>query len=665
MEKNRYSFFAENFTQDLLLFIFFLFVLSIYRAAFIWIFAGELISGTPAADIWLAMWYGFRLSLKTSAAFIIPSFVFGTLAGLVSVRWPSFRIRFWWAATALVILAFLFQTRIPYYKEFHNAFDPFIFNTMHDDVGAIADTAIKSYGALWRIPFALFLGAFFSFLLSKWLKLSGTVQKLWVRAKKPAVIVAVVLFIPWFAVYMRHGGSLTYNGSIYWKNCARLSQHLLNEAVLDDVQALYKASRIFKYFLRNTENMTAEQVRAAASLIAGHDYKENSLLPLFEKKARGFKTAKPSHIFVIVAESYMQWPMWKEYEKYHLADGLKSLAEEKDAVLVKNFLPASNGTMFGLASVLLGLPELNLYTANRAKEPYHTALSVQLKKIGYENRFWYGGYPSWENVDAFMNSQQFDHSYFMASFGNNLPRNAWGIEDKYFFRGIEEKFTDEKPSFNLLLTSTNHPPYSVDMSKEEGMPSAAEMAALLPENYPSKSEMAEKLQNFRYADKYLAEFVRNMRRKYPDSLFVITGDHGNRYTVNTAAPAFERCAVPLLIIGKGINKQDFKGNYIGAHMDVAATLMERIMPRGASYYALGSDILGRNSAGLHSYNYLYKNAMGDLSSEKAESTDGRPVPPAAELEKEKARLDALRKIAWWYIMKGPELAKTETANSKE
>ena len=658
MEKNRYSFFTENLTQDLLLFIFFLFVLSIYRAAFIWLFSGELMTGTPVADIWLAMWYGFRLSLKTSAAFIRPSFVFGTLAGLVSVRWPSFRIRFWWAVTALVVLAFLFQTRIPYYKEFHNAFDPFIFNTMHDDVGAIADTAIKSYGALWRIPFALFLGAFFSFLLSKWLKLSGTVQKLWVRAKKTAVIVAVVLFIPWFAVYMRHGGSLTYNGSIYWKNCARLSQHLLNEAVLDDIQALYKASRIFKYFLRNTENMTAVQVRQAASLLAGREYKENSLLPLFEKKARGYKSMKPRHIFVIVAESYMQWPMWKEYEKYHLADGLKSLAAEKDSVLVKNFLPASNGTMFGLASVLLGLPELNLYTANRAREPYHTAISVQLKKSGYENRFWYGGYPSWENVDAFMNSQQFDHSYFMASFGNNLPRNAWGIEDKYFFRGIEEKFTDEKPSFNLLLTSTNHPPYSVDMSKEEGMPSASEMVALLPENYPAKTEMAEKLQNFRYADKYLAEFVRNMRRKYPDSLFVITGDHGNRYTVNTAASSFERCAVPLLIIGKGINKQDFKGNYTGAHMDVAATLMERILPRGASYYALGSDIFGGNRAGLHSYNYLYKNAMGDLSSGNVETVDGSPVPPAEELEKEKARLDALRKTAWWYIMKGPELTET-------
>ena len=50
--------------------------------------------------------------------------------------------------------------------------------------------------------------------------------------------------------------------------------------------------------------------------------------------------------------------------------------------------------------------------------------------------------------------------------------------------------------------------------------------------------------------------------------------------------------------------------------------------------------------------------MGDLSSGNVETVDGSPVPPAEELEKEKARLDALRKTAWWYIMKGPELTET-------
>ena len=90
-------------------------------------------------------------------------------------------------------------------------------------------------------------------------------------------------------------------------------------------------------------------------------------------------------------------------------------------------------------------------------------------------------------------------------------------------------------------------------------------------------------------------------------------------------------------------------------MDIAATVMERILPKGEKYYALGTDIFGGNKAGLHSYNYLYKNAMGDFSSDSAESVDGKPLPAAAELEAEKARLDALRKITWHYVMKGEKL----------
>ena len=47
--------------------------------------------------------------------------------------------------------------------------------------------------------------------------------------------------------------------------------------------------------------------------------------------------------------------------------------------------------------------------------------------------------------------------------------------------------------------------------------------------------------------------------------------------------------------------------------------------------------------------------MGDFSSDSAESVDGKPLPAAAELEAEKARLDALRKITWQYVMKGEKL----------
>ena len=81
------------------------------------------------------------------------------------------------------------------------------------------------------------------------------------------------------------------------------------------------------------------------------------------------------------------------------------------------------------------------------------------------------------------------------------------------------------------------------------------------------------------------------------------------------------------------------------------------LPKGGKYYALGTDIFGGNLSGLHSYDYLYKNALGDLSSDKAESIDGNPLPPESEIQAAKAKMDALRKITWHYVMKGERLEK--------
>lgn len=40
--------------------------------------------------------------------------------------------------------------------------------------------------------------------------------------------------------------SFTYNGSIHWENAARTKSNLLNEAILDDGQALKRVSTIYE-----------------------------------------------------------------------------------------------------------------------------------------------------------------------------------------------------------------------------------------------------------------------------------------------------------------------------------------------------------------------------------------------------------------------------------
>ena len=654
----RFEFFINDIIADLKLFVFLWFVLALYRALFIFFFRAEL-TNVPFGDILTAMWYGFRLSLKTSAAFIIPSFVLGTLIRQIFPGWPSLKFKFWLGAVEIFVLSLLFQTRLPYYKEFHNAFDPFIFNTFNDDVFAIVDSSIKQYNAPLRVVAGFICAAVLILLWKKWLSLNflpknfaGKIKRKWL------VIGGIIIFIPFFAVFMRYGGSFNYNRSIYWKTSARMSSHLLNEAILDDIQALYKASRIHKK-LRKIQNASypQEEIRAALSRLTGANYGSNSLLPFEERGAQGPKINKPRHIFVIIGETYMLWPMLEQYSYLGIAEGIKGLALSAQGVLLKDFLPAANGTMFGLASVVWGLPEINImgFSRENALKPVETSLGVIMKNLGYETRFYYGGYPSWENVGVFMDAQGFDKSFYKGNYVD-LPSNAWGVEDRYFLEKTKELFDGDTPSFNVILTSSNHPPLTVNLSKEP-VKTEEDFTKILPPALSGDKDLIQKLRHFEYSDKYIAQFIKDMSAKYPGSLFIFTGDHAQRWYVNPSPGIYETVAVPLVVYGQGITKDIFEQGAVASHKDIASLIVELVAPKDFLYYAFGN-YPSKENTGLHNVYYIKGGCVGEIDGGQNEIVPGSwataqdcaaLAPAAQQYGKD------ITKAVWQRIMKGTDL----------
>ena len=662
MQQSRYSLFIQNFVQDALLFLFILVVLSVFRAAFLITFADSLAPNTPWSDIWLTMWYGLRISLKTTGACILPAFVFGTVLTSAWPKWNGIKFRFGWACFVLLVLSVLFQMRIPYYHEFHSAFSPFIFNTFHDDVGAIISTSIEQYHAIGRMFAALVIAGLWCVLLHLWFKLTPRLARPLLSVRRPWIVVTIIcLLLPPFALFVREGGAFSYYRSIYWKNSARLNQHLLNEAVLDDIQALYRAKSIYKKLRHSATKVNAQDARAAAARLSGQPtYTADDLLPLLTQTAQGIRGEKPQHIFVIVAETYMLWPLLDNYKQYPLAQGMRRLIARPDAVFVKNFLPASNGTMFGLTSVLLGIPELNLQAANRptAQEPYETALSVQLRKLGYKTRFFYGGFASWENVGQFIKNQQIDESFYATDFG--AKGGVWGVPDREFLAGIPQHLGPE-PSFNLILTSSNHPPYKVDTTREPDLPTIADFEKMLPAQTSERDLVAARMWHFAYADKYLAEFVESLQQKYPNSLFVITGDHADRWTMTPSPTDYERVAVPLVLVGPQVKGKRLPTNNAAGHLDVAATVLELVLPKGSTYYAFGENIFAprfNTPIGLSAYHWITSRELGRVSEDRTELLPGETTPLTnAQREEVLAHVKDLQTITAWRVLKGPQLDK--------
>ena len=104
---NFFKRFFDGLQRDLRIFLFMLVLLSIYRALFIFMMSDYIAESTDSSQIWLAMFTGLRLSLKTAGAVTLISFVFVTLFGLNK----HFRLGI--GIGASLIFSILFMARFP------------------------------------------------------------------------------------------------------------------------------------------------------------------------------------------------------------------------------------------------------------------------------------------------------------------------------------------------------------------------------------------------------------------------------------------------------------------------------------------------------------------------------------------------------------------------
>lgn len=228
--------FLLSLQQDAKLFIYIHALLMLFRCAFLVIYSGQL-GNAGAEDVAEALWLGARISLKTAAFLVGFPFVFGTIPYALWKKWPAGGIRKILGSVAVGLMTLLFMVRIPYYEIFHQGFNIMLFNGMKDDRMAIWQTAVQQYQLWPRLFGALALMAFFIWGLIKFLETPVYYPRHHVRI----LDMAAVVMVPVFAVFCRFGGAFHSDSGVPWESAARTQYTVLNEAVLDDGQAMYRA----------------------------------------------------------------------------------------------------------------------------------------------------------------------------------------------------------------------------------------------------------------------------------------------------------------------------------------------------------------------------------------------------------------------------------------
>lgn len=638
----RFHIFWHNLQQDLKIFLYFVILFSVLRAAFMGIYHTYL-AAVPWQDIFLCLWYGFRLSLKTAGMLALISAAFTTVPQLLFVKWRSALIRACLSALMVLTFTIAFCARIPYYAIFNSGFNIMLINGANDDWGAILNTAVNEYGLLWRLPLALIIAAVLIYLLFRLLAVKTRPENVTTPKQLWLAVLRVVIVLPVFFVFVRYGGAFDYAHSINYESAERLKSAFLNENILDDGQAFYRVYKIYKEQKKLTDvNITAAELRSKIAVLGGNP-KAPTVEEAFKRTVAAPKlTHQPQNIVVILGESYALWPLLPKYQPMGLADEALRMAGSENACATALMLAHGSGTMPAVNGLVTGLAEAGITEETMPqsyKQTYNTGLGKIMKDAGYKTVFWYGGMPSWRDIENYVLAQNFDECYCSSDFKYE-GGNAWGCPDAALFEQVYAYINThlQQKTCHVVLTTSNHPPYTIDLNAA-GFDRNKVMQNL-PDDIGSDEETITELGHIWYADMAMGSFVRRTEALKPDTLFVVTGDHAERFTFSKDVDDKTYSAIPCIIYGQGVQKNWLPQDATGCAMQILPTLAEIAGTPGMAYSSILPSLF-TNAQPVFNHRFAaWNDKIVDLNK----------APDAVQ-----ERAEAAQKITAWRVIKGNDI----------
>lgn len=238
-------------------------------------------------------------------------------------------------------------------------------------------------------------------------------------------------------------------------------------------------------------------------------------------------SSEKKNVVFILVES-LSGSFMKEFgNKEGITPFLDSLAQR--SIFFDNLYATGTRTVRGMEAMTLCIPPTpgqsivkrpdnhNLYTVNSV-----------FKSKGYNSNFFYGGDGYFDNMNSYFGGNGFNIydrgrgsvlSDDINTVRNNIEdnevsfENAWGICDEDIFakmlRVADQQYSDGKPFFNFVMTTSNHRPYSYPEGKID-IPSGTGRSGAV-----------------KYTDFALKELFRKAKTKawYKNTVFVIIADH--------------------------------------------------------------------------------------------------------------------------------------------
>ncbi len=636
-----------------LLFFWFLGVIYffVFRLSFIFIYCSDINTNLKLIDYVNAFFMGFRYDIIVISDFLIIPFL--SIYILIPLKKGNITIKI--RKTFQVIFAIssviISLVSLNYYSEYNDQFNHYLFMGLHDDLQAVLQTILSDFHPIKNILIIVFLiilflktfkhfeykNRIYLFLNTFKFKFSNIFFK----------ILALILFVGGFRA--------SYTGYPVRRAYAAVSpDHFINKVIINPLKALNYAildyNELNKKNSANPFNEIPVSIKDKYSSINNFLKKETTAILLSKEK--------PNQIFLIIMESYDSWPLMDKYTDLKLTPELKNI--ENKGVRFTNFLPAAYSTFNSSATIITSIPyngvNISKIGANRS---FPTSIFKQFKKLGYETNYFYGGFLSWQNLQNFVKKQGADNLYGAPD--SEEDKVIWGVIDEFLFDMVLKKVDTKTKSLNIILTTSHHSPYEVDIYKKGFFyKTKNDIPTKYQKIYNQENTSLKHLGHLWYSDKSLGSFVKKAEKKYSNSLFAITGDHFGRKFINTNPTLYESSSVPFILYGNYVKGLPKKIETPGSHKDISATLLDLVAPNNFSYSSFGNSLFKnqKKAIGIGYNKLITKNILIEYTKNYGKKKYILPSKTKKNnpIEKNhKEKLDSVMSLSWHYIIKGDSI----------